>query len=142
MMRRSDNGNGTFTNPVIFADYPDPDIIRVGDDFYLASSSFTDAPGVPVCHSRDLVNWRIIGHAYDRLPETNPVILMAGGKVMYRAGAGRRASGITMAFSISASTCRRRDSSCAPPPGPEGPYEMTWFGGREFYDPALFFDDR
>jgi|GEM_PF-5970162 beta-xylosidase len=47
-MRHSDNLNGTFTNPVIFADYPDPDIIRVGADFYMVSSSFHHAPGVPM----------------------------------------------------------------------------------------------
>jgi len=58
-----DNRNGTYKNPIIFADYSDPDVIRVGDDFYLTSSSFNSAPGLPVLHSRDLVNWRIIGHA-------------------------------------------------------------------------------
>lgn len=59
----SDNGDGTYTNPVIQADYPDPDIIRVGEDYYMVSSSFVAMPGIPVCHSKDLVNWEIIGHA-------------------------------------------------------------------------------
>ena len=63
----SDNGDGTYTNPVINADYPDPDIIRVGKDYYMVSSSFVAMPGIPVCHSRDLINWRIIGHAYDSI---------------------------------------------------------------------------
>ena len=57
-----DNGDGTYTNPVIQADYPDPDIIRVGEDYYMVSSSFVAMPGIPVCHSKDLVNWEIIGH--------------------------------------------------------------------------------
>ncbi len=63
-----DKGDGTYRNPVIFADYSDPDVVRAGDDFYLVSSSFSCMPGIPVLHSRDLVNWTIIGHVYDRLP--------------------------------------------------------------------------
>ena len=64
----SDNGDGTYTNPVINADYSDPDVIRVGDDFYLTSSSFEDVPGLPILHSKDLVNWTIIGYALLRQP--------------------------------------------------------------------------
>ncbi len=63
-----DLGTGKYRNPVLFADYSDPDVIRVGDDFYLVASSFNCMPGIPVLHSRDLVNWRIIGHVYERLP--------------------------------------------------------------------------
>lgn len=59
----SDNGDGTFTNPVLYADYPDPDIIRVGDDFYMVSTTFVDVPGIRILHSEDLVNWKIAGHA-------------------------------------------------------------------------------
>ena len=58
-----DNGNGTYTNPVINADYSDPDVCVVGEDYYLTASSFNCAPGLPVLHSKDLVNWEIIGHA-------------------------------------------------------------------------------
>jgi beta-xylosidase len=64
----ADNGNGTYKNPVINADYSDPDAIRVGDDYYMVSSSFEDIPGLPILHSKDLVNWRIIGHALKRQP--------------------------------------------------------------------------
>lgn len=63
-----DNGDGTYKNPVINADYSDPDAIRVGDDYYMVSSSFEDVPGLPVLHSKDLVNWTIIGHALLRQP--------------------------------------------------------------------------
>lgn len=59
----SDNGDGTYKNPVINADYSDPDAIRVGDDFYMVASSFDQVPGLPILHSKDLVNWTIIGHA-------------------------------------------------------------------------------
>lgn len=65
----SDNGDGTYKNPVINADYSDPDVVRVGNDFYLTSSSFNCVPGLPVLHSKDLVNWTIIGHA---LPKQEP----------------------------------------------------------------------
>src|SRR3972149_4359679 len=63
-----DLGNGKYKNPVIFADYSDPDVIRVGGDFYLVASSFTCMPGIPVLHSNDLVNWKIINHVYKNLP--------------------------------------------------------------------------
>jgi beta-xylosidase len=57
-----------YTNPIIDADYSDPDVIRVGDDFYLTASSFNSVPGLPILHSKDLVNWKIIGHALQRQP--------------------------------------------------------------------------
>ncbi|MFT3980605.1 MAG: glycoside hydrolase 43 family protein [Ferruginibacter sp.] len=63
-----DNGNGTYTNPVIHADYSDPDAVRVGDDFYMIASSFNHIPGLPILHSRDLVNWSLIGYALDKQP--------------------------------------------------------------------------
>ncbi|MCW3091703.1 MAG: glycosyl hydrolase 43 family protein [Ferruginibacter sp.] len=63
-----DLGNGTYKNPVLNADYSDPDAIRVGDDFYLVSSSFEDIPGLPILHSKDLVNWKILTHALKRQP--------------------------------------------------------------------------
>src|SRR3989440_1990525 len=62
----ADNGDGTYKNPIIHADYSDPDVIRVGDDFYLVASSFNAAPGLPILHSKDLVNWTIIGHVFKR----------------------------------------------------------------------------
>ena len=60
-----DNGNGTYTNPVINADYSDPDVCvgPSGEDYYLTASSFQCTPGLPILHSRDLVNWQIVGYA-------------------------------------------------------------------------------
>jgi beta-xylosidase len=63
----SDNGDGTYRNPVLHADYSDPDAIRVGDDYYMISSSFSDVPGLPILHSKDLVNWSLIGYALKRI---------------------------------------------------------------------------
>ncbi|MGN1375788.1 MAG: glycoside hydrolase 43 family protein [Prevotella sp.] len=62
-----DNGDGTYTNPVINADYSDPDVCVVGDDYYMTASSFNCIPGLPILHSKDLVNWEIIGHALTEL---------------------------------------------------------------------------
>ena len=64
---QSDNGDGTFTNPPLYADYPDPDIIRVGGDFYFATTTFVNTPGLTILHSLDLVNWEIIAHVVPRL---------------------------------------------------------------------------
>jgi beta-xylosidase len=64
----SDLGNGSYKNPILHADYSDPDVIRVGEDFYMTSSSFDAVPGLPILHSKDLVNWTIIGHALKQQP--------------------------------------------------------------------------
>ncbi|HEX8072322.1 MAG TPA: glycoside hydrolase 43 family protein [Pyrinomonadaceae bacterium] len=64
----ADRGDGTYRNPIIHADYSDPDVIRVGDDFYLTASSFNAVPGLPILHSKDLVNWTIIGSVFTRQP--------------------------------------------------------------------------
>lgn len=57
----------TYANPIVFADYSDPDAIRVGNDCYLVASSFHFVPGIPILHSTDLIHWKILGHAVDRL---------------------------------------------------------------------------
>lgn len=59
----SDNGDGTYKNPVLHADYSDPDVCAVGDDFYMTASSFNCIPGLPVLQSKDLVNWKIVNYA-------------------------------------------------------------------------------
>ncbi|MBN2736545.1 MAG: family 43 glycosylhydrolase [Spirochaetales bacterium] len=65
---QSDNGDGTFKNPPMYADYPDPSMIRVGDTFYLATSTFAQSPGLVICKSKDMVNWEIAGHAISYYP--------------------------------------------------------------------------
>lgn len=78
----SDCGDGTYVNPVLFADYSDPDAIRVGDDYWLTSSSFSHVPGLPILHSRDLVNWSLVNHALPRLvPEAHFATPRHGGGV-------------------------------------------------------------
>ena len=72
-----DNGNGTYTNPVINADYSDPDVCvgPSGDDYYMTASSFQCVPGLPILHSRDLVNWEIVGHALEKLYDGNEQLI-------------------------------------------------------------------
>lgn len=62
-------GDGTYTNPIIHADYSDPDIVRVENDFFMTASSFNAIPGLPILHSKDLVNWKIVNHAIKRFPD-------------------------------------------------------------------------
>jgi beta-xylosidase len=62
----ADQGDGTYINPILHADYSDPDICQAGEDFYMTASSFNAAPGLPILHSKDLVNWNLIGYALDR----------------------------------------------------------------------------
>jgi len=67
----ADNNDGTYTNPVLHSDYSDPDVVRVGDDYYMTASSFNCIPGLPILHSRDLVNWELIGYALEKLPPSD-----------------------------------------------------------------------
>ena len=65
----SPNTKTTFTNPVIYSDVPDVDVIRVGDDYYMVSTTAHMSPGAPIMHSKDLVNWKIISYVFDELNE-------------------------------------------------------------------------
>ncbi len=63
----ADQGDGTYRNLILFADYSDPDLIRVGNDFYMVASSFNYVPGISILHSKDLIDWTILNHVLDRL---------------------------------------------------------------------------
>lgn len=135
---RSDLGDGRYANPPLNADYPDPDIIRVGDDFYFASTTFANVPALTLLHSRDLVNWDILSHLIPRLEGRAHYDLARGGS--YRHG-------------IYAPSLRYRDGIfyvAVTPVGeptriyrardPRGPWTYTALR-EEAFDPALFFDD-
>lgn len=75
-MWNADLGDGRYRNPILYADYSDPDAIRVGEDYYMVASSFSNAPGLPLLHSKDLVNWKVVNYCVDRVPEfryRNPI---------------------------------------------------------------------
>jgi Beta-xylosidase len=63
-----DRMDGTYKNPIVFADYSDPDVVRIGEDFFMIASSFNCTPGIPVLHSKDLINWKIVNHVFENLP--------------------------------------------------------------------------
>lgn len=136
----ADNGDGTYTNPPLYADFPDPDIIRVDDDFYMVSTTFVNSPGLAVLHSKDLVNWTTIGNVVDRL-QGHPGYDMIGGP-LYRNG--------NFAPSI-----RHHDGTyyvAVQPNGtgqglqiyhtqdPAGDWQLNQLNGGAF-DPGLFFND-
>lgn len=82
---RADNGNGTYTNPIFFDEFSDPDLIRVGDDYYLTGTTMHSMPGLPVLHSRDLVNWRFLSYAMEKL-DLGPEFRLEEGKEIYGQG--------------------------------------------------------
>lgn len=72
----ADLGNGNYRNPILYADYSDPDAIRVGEDYFCIASSFSNSPAIPILHSKDLVNWKVVNYVLDRIPEfryRNPI---------------------------------------------------------------------
>jgi beta-xylosidase len=81
----ADNGDGTFTNPLFFDEFSDPDMIRVGRDFYLTGTTMHSMPGLPILRSRDLVNWTFLGYAMDRL-DLGPSFRLEEGKNEYGRG--------------------------------------------------------
>ena len=135
----SDNGDGTFTNPLINLDFPDPDIIRVGDDYYMASSTFTTFPGVPIAHSKDLVNWEIIGYTYDTLPSVRSYHI-EDGKAMYRWGSWAPCIRYNKGKFYVFFNVEFDGFYIASSTKPEGPYNIKKLG-RPLYDPSVLFDD-
>ncbi len=81
----ADNGNGTYTNPLFYDEFSDPDLIRVGDDFYLTGTTMHTMPGLPVLHSKDLVNWKFLCYACDRL-DFGPEFRLENGRDVYGQG--------------------------------------------------------
>jgi beta-xylosidase len=79
-----DNGNGTFNNPVLPADYRDPDVIRVGKDYYMITSTFWMSPGLTILHSRDLVNWAYYSAAVPDITKINK--LYTWSNITYQGG--------------------------------------------------------
>ena len=74
----ADNGNGTFTNPLFYDEFSDPDIIRVGEDYFLAGTTMHSVPGLVVLHSKDLVNWEFSSYCFDRFDDSDDFNLRNG----------------------------------------------------------------
>lgn len=127
---------GQYHNPVLAGFYPDPSICRVGDDFYLINSTFAYFPGIPVFHSRDLVNWTQLGHAIDR-----PTQLNYDGLGVTR---GLFAPTISHHNGIFYVLCTMVDGGgnfLLTAKDPAGPWSDPVWLGFDGIDPSLFFDD-
>lgn len=144
-----DNGDGTYSNPMIHADYPDCEIIRVGDDYYYLSSSFHFVPSNPIMHSKDLVNWKCISH-------TIPNYKMGGEgydltKSASKYGAGSWAPTLRYHKGMFYSACFVWDRERFPKTEGfflvsrakdiKGPWQTNVITDEKLYDPGLFFDD-
>ncbi|WP_028552608.1 glycoside hydrolase family 43 protein [Paenibacillus sp. UNC451MF] len=131
----------TFRNPILPGFYPDPSICRAGEDYYLVTSSFEYFPGVPIFHSKDLVNWRQIGHVLDR-PSQLDLDGTPTSKGIYAATI-RYHQGIfymITTFVVSATGARRNFFVTAEDPA--GPWsDPYWLPDAPGIDPSLFFDE-
>lgn len=138
-----DNGNGTFKNPLLWGDWADPDVIRVGDEFYFVSTSMHFVPGCPVLKSKDLVNWEMAGYAVDKYEEDLRYSLQGGS--MYSSGSWaatiRHHNGLFyVGFCTPSRNGTKGSYSMCVAKDIKGPWIRTVF--PEFlYDPGLFFDD-
>jgi hypothetical protein len=134
----SDNGDGTYTNPLIPADFPDPDVIRVGDTYYMVTTTMFVFPGVTVLKSHDLVNWEYCSHAVPRF-DFSPCYDLDG---CNRYSHGQWATSIRYhdgIFYLLFITLDEGGFICSTE-DPEGPWEIRKLP-KGFYDPGLFFDD-
>ena len=82
----ADNGNGTFTNPLFYDEFSDPDVLRVGDDYYLAGTTMHAVPGLVILHSKDLVNWENVSYCFDRFDFGDDAFSLKNHKEIYGQG--------------------------------------------------------
>ncbi len=137
---QSDNGDGTYTNPVLNADYPDIAAIRVGNDFYMVSSTFVSFPSIPILHSKDLINWEIIGYVTADLNGTGKSYNLSNTFEDY--GHGCWAPTIAYrngTYYVGIYQAQGKFIMCTAT-NPAGPYTKTVYN-QGFHDPALFIDD-
>ncbi len=129
------------TNPMIWADVPDPDIIRVGEYYYMVSTTMHLSPGVPVMRSKDLADWEIISYVYDILEE-NDAYHLAGGKHVY--GKGSWAASLRYYegcfYVCFASLDRKRTYIYHTEEIEKGPWIRSVLEGV-YHDPSLFFEE-
>ena len=129
------------TNPILWADVPDPSVIRVGDTYYMSSTTMHMSPGLPIMKSRDLANWQMAGYAYDVLGDSDALTLQNGRNAYGRgswASSLRYHDGTFYVSTFSQTTgktyvFRTRDIE-------RGPWKETSFSPA-LHDHSLFFDD-
>lgn len=143
----ADNGNGTYTNPLFYDEFSDPDILRVGEDYYLAGTTMHTVPGLVILHSKDLVNWDFCSYAFDEYDESyvsgaNPMdaFCLRGGREIYGQGVWapviRYHGGQFYVFTnVNGSGLQVYTSS-----DPRGPWKHHNMSVR-IYDLSILFDD-
>lgn len=136
----ADNGNGTYTNPLFYDEFSDPDILRVGDDYYLAGTTMHTVPGLVILHSKDLVNWENISYCFDRFDFDDDAFSLKNGKEIYGQGiwapAIRYANGQFYIFS----NVNGKGLQCYTSKDIKGPWKHHNMQGR-IYDLSVLFDD-
>ncbi|MDB5277870.1 MAG: glycosyl hydrolase, family 43 [Ferruginibacter sp.] len=135
----SDNGNGTFTNPLFYDEFSDPDLIRVGDDYYLTGTTMHAMPGLPVLHSKDLVNWDFVCYVVDKL-DFGPAYRLENGLDIYGQGIWapclRYHNGQFYIFTnVNGQTTQLFTAT-----NPAGPWTQTKMK-KSFHDLSVLFDD-
>jgi xylan 1,4-beta-xylosidase len=134
-----DNGNGTFTNPLFYEEFSDPDLIRVGEDYYLTGTTMHSMPGLPVLQSRDLVNWKLLGYAAQRL-DLGPEFRLEEGKNVYGQGlwapSFRYHDGTFYIFS----NVNKHTTQVFSAKNPAGPWQHRAMK-RALHDLSVLFDD-
>lgn len=136
----ADNGNGTYTNPLFYDEFSDPDMIRVGSDFYLAGTTMHCVPGVVVLHSKDMVNWEFLSYANSDNFDLGPEFTLQNGKEVYGQGIWapciRYHNGVFYIFS----NVNGHGLQLYTAQNPAGPWTHKNIGGR-IYDLSALFDD-
>lgn len=131
-------GETTFTNPVIYSDVPDVDVIRVGSDYYMVSTTAHMSPGAPIMHSKDLVNWKIISYVFDEINES-PKNNLEGGSVYSRgqwAASLRYHDGLFYVFFGTGNK-----SYIYTAKDPAGKWEKKLVLDEYYHDASMLFDD-
>ncbi len=135
----ADNGNGTFTNPLFYDEFSDPDLIRVGNDYYLTGTTMHTLPGLPILHSKDLVNWNFLTYACPTL-NLGPECRLEDGKNMYGQGIWapslRYNKGIFYIFS----NVNHHNTQVFTATNPAGPWKHTELK-CSLHDLSVLFDD-
>jgi len=128
-------------NPLTYTDIPDNDVIRVGEDYYMVSTTMFFCPGAPIMHSRDLVHWRIVSYIYDVL-EDDDIYNLRDGKNAY--GAGQWATSLRyhdgVYYALFVSNDQQKSYLYRTRDLVNGPWERTVFADYFFHDPGLLFD--
>ena len=136
----ADNGNGTYTNPLFYDEFSDPDIIRVGDDYYLAGTTMHSVPGLVILHSKDLVNWEFASYCFDRFDFPEDQFALKNHQEIYGQGiwapAIRYANGQFYIFS----NINGKGLQCYTSKDIHGPWKHHNMQGN-IYDLSVLFDD-